>query len=155
MVTRLQSGNWTEFRQLPLSIEVNFHNSEGGQRNVSYDEAMGVVWNKALEAIIQAHRIGLKHVLFIHGFSTSRPGNTTARSQVRKLVRNKEVTPYIVRRSCIQHYSCLVVTIRENPTAKLPDLSCPQCKSREQKNKSRAGHFMCRSCRNVFNWFDL
>src|ERR1035437_9916430 len=65
--------------------------------------------------------------MFLHGWSTSRPGNTTSRSQVRKLMQSKESTPYIVRRDCIQHDTVFVAAIRplkfgsNNPIPTQPD----------------------------------
>ena len=130
---RLETGDWTQFRKLPHSVELDFHSSEQGPREVPYGEAMGEVGETAQEAIRRAYEIGLKYVIFTHGHSTSRRGETTARSQVRQLIKSQDATPYILRRDCIQHFSCFVVAIRENPSSQLPQLACPRCESVELK----------------------
>src|SRR5262249_34166107 len=106
------SGNWTQYRRLPKSIEVDFHYSESGPRNIPYWEAMDTVWGKAFDALEQAYHQGVRYVIFTHGSSTSRPGRTTARSQIRKLMRSPAATPYIRRSECIQHETVFVTAIR-------------------------------------------
>jgi hypothetical protein len=113
------SGNWTEYRKLQPSVEVDLHYSEFGPREIHYWEAMGRLRNDALEALKDAHQRGIRFVIFRHGSSTSRPGKTTARSEVRNLMRSKDATPYIVRSECIQHESVFVAAIRQNPDAAL------------------------------------
>lgn len=95
-------GNWTQYRKLPGLVEVDFHYAELGQPEVPYWETMGDIRVTALEALKRAFEEGTRFVLFRHGWSTSRPGNTTARSQVRGLMRSPDATPYIVRKQCIQ-----------------------------------------------------
>ncbi len=106
------SGSWTEYRQLPDATEVDFHDSEIGPRSGSYDEAMYQVRDRALEALKDAQQAGIKYVIFTHGWSTSRLGKRTARSEVRGLMRRTEATPYIIRRECTQHTSVFVAAIR-------------------------------------------
>jgi hypothetical protein len=151
----VQKKDWTEYRNLPLCVEVDFHRSERGPREIPYDEAMQEVWDDAFDAIQKAYRIGLRWILFTPGSSTSRPGATTARSQVRKLVRDKSATPYIVRAKCEYGRSFYVVAIRENPNVKPPDVLCPACGSDKYKKKSEAGHFECTACHKNFNWFGI
>lgn len=155
MMVRQEERDWTEFRKLPDSIEVDFHYSECGPREVSYDEAMQVVWDNALDAIRRAHSLGLKYVIFTHGQSTSRPGKTTGRSQVRRLLRSREATAFVLRSLCIQHSSCFVAAIRENPQAQMPILACPDCGSRNTRPKTTVGYFRCGECPKEFGWFDL
>lgn len=114
------TGDWTQYRELEHSREVDFHWSELGRRDIPYEEAMAEVHKKALEALKEAQSKGFRYVLFTHGFSTSRRGNSTARSEVRKLMRSKEATPYIIRKECIQHCSAFVATIRHNLDAQGP-----------------------------------
>lgn len=109
------SGDWTQYRKLQPSIEIDFHYSEYGQREVSYWEAMDRAWNEALGALKRAYQEGMPYVIFTHGSSTSRLGKTTARSQVRTLMRSKDATPYIIRSECIQHETVFVAAIRPNP----------------------------------------
>jgi len=103
--------NWVEFRLLPDLVERDFHWSSDKPSGDYYDN-MQAVWNTALSDLIVAQRDGKKFVLFRHGWSTSGIGKTTARSQVRKLMRSKDATPYVIRRECIQHDSVFVAAIR-------------------------------------------
>jgi len=73
---------------------------------------MAAVYSDALEALKNAQLNKLDYVVFTHGWSTSRPGTITSRSHVRKLMRSREATPYIIRRNCIQHHSVFVAAIR-------------------------------------------
>lgn len=109
------SGDWTQYRTLPALVEIDFHDNQHGQRKNPYSEAMGTVWDRALEALKKAYQEGKGYALFTHGSSTSRRGKTTARSQVRGLVRSKEATPYIRRCECIQHETVFAAAIRFNP----------------------------------------
>lgn len=105
-----EAGDWVKYRQLPDLIEVDFHWQEM-ERGLHY-ENMQQVWDQALRALTEAYTQKKKFVLFTHGSSTSRIGKTTARSQVRKLMRSKIVTPYINRSACIQHDSVFLAAIR-------------------------------------------
>lgn len=109
-----ENGDWARYRQLPDLVEVDFHwlGEEGGL----YHENMNTVWVRALSALAKAYEQEKKFVLFTHGWSTSRIGKTTARSQVRKLMRSKFATSYISRRTCIQHDSVFVAAIRPKTT---------------------------------------
>jgi hypothetical protein len=105
-------GNWVEYRnRFDGLVECDFHWSEEG-RGGSYYENMDMVWNRALEVLQKAQAEGKEYVLFSHGWSTSRMGTTTSRSQVRKLMRSKDSTPYIIRSKSIQHNSVFVAAIR-------------------------------------------
>ncbi len=109
--------NWTKFRTLPNCREVDFHWFDSGPREVSYGEGMAEVERVAMKALQDAFTQGVQYVLMTHGSSTSRPGQTTARSVIRGLMRSKAATPYIVRSQCVQHHSCFVAAIRPNPAA--------------------------------------
>ena len=122
---------------------------------------MEAVREKALDALEKAYRAGLAYVIFRHGSSTSRLGTTTARSQVRGLMRSKDATPFIIRSQCTQHYSVFVAVIRPNPdVVPLPDLPhCPECGSSRIEIRSfveGTGWFKCerKGCRRLFNWLD-
>ena len=105
-------GDWTQYRSLRPSIEVDFHWSDHGQRPKPYGETTAEVWHDAFEALKEAQRENIRYVIFIHGRSTSRPGKTTGRSEVRRLMRGKEATPYIIGKECIQHETVFVAVIR-------------------------------------------
>ncbi len=108
---KVELGNWVSYRKLPDLKEVDFHWT-GHESSGSYYENMQSVWNTALWELEKAQKENLRYVLFTHGLSTSRRGNTTARSQIRKLMRSKESTPFIIRKDCIQHPSVFVAAIR-------------------------------------------
>lgn len=104
-------GNWVEFRKLPDLSEVDFHWSKEESRG-NYYENMADVRKIALNSLIKAQQEGKKYVLLIHGWSTSRNGTTTSRSQIRGLMKHKDSTPYIIRKKCIQHDTVFVAAIR-------------------------------------------
>lgn len=105
------SCNWTDFRQLPDLVEVDFHWSDRGTHH-NYWESMEAVYNTAINALANAQKDGKKNVLFRHGSSTSRIGKTTARSQIRKAMLSKEATPFIIRSQSIQHETVFIASIR-------------------------------------------
>ena len=117
---------------------------------------MDRVWSVAEDAIRRAHAMGLRYVLFTHGASTSRPGQTTARSMIRSLLRGKEMTPFILRAQCIQHDTCFVAALRPNPAASRPALVCPKCGA-PLIPKSAAGSFRCkpRGDHGDWSWLDV
>jgi hypothetical protein len=109
-----EHGNWTEYRaRFGLSpadeIDLHFGRRELG---VSYDEVMAEVKSIVLQCLRGAQANGRPHFMFIHGWSTSRPGQTTARSVVRGVMRSPAATPYIVRAECIQHHTVFLVKIK-------------------------------------------
>src|SRR6266853_5509834 len=108
------SGGWRQYRGAGV-VEVDFHKSEFGPREIPYWEAMYEVYDETLAALKSAYEHGVERVLFRHGSSTSRRGNTTSRSVVRGLMRSKEATPYIRRRDCIQHETVFVAAIKCKP----------------------------------------
>ena len=112
MAFKREFGDWTQYRKLPSVVEVDFHQSEDAPRELPYWEAMGEIRGIAFEALKAAQKAGDRYVLFTHGWSTSRRGKTTARSEVRSLMRSPAATPYIVRRECIQHDSVFVAAVR-------------------------------------------
>lgn len=111
MAFKYQVGDWVKYRDLPNLIERDFHWMQE-ERTGLYHENMQAVWDVTLRTLKEAQQQGKIYVLFTHGKSTSRVGKTTARSQVRKLLRSKEATPYVIRRECIEHDSVFVAAIR-------------------------------------------
>ena len=85
-----------------------------GQGKSEYMEAMVEVWDVSFKVLRNAYEKNMQYVLYTHGWTTSRPSGTTARSQVRKLMRSKEATPYIDRARCIQHASVFVAAIKQS-----------------------------------------
>ena len=121
MAFKRESGNWTRYRKLPSVVEVDFHFAGAGRTPgmFGYWDAMAQVRQTALESLKAAQEAGNGHVLFTHGSSTSRPGRTTARSEIRRLMRSPEATPYIIRRECIQHDSVFVAAMKPAELVKL------------------------------------
>jgi hypothetical protein len=119
-----ESGNWTEYRKLESIMEVDFHYSEYSPRELScdspmsYDSPMETVYINAMRALENAYERGFKWLLLTHGKSTSRPGKTTARSVVRRLMTSKHATPFIIRKECVQHDSVFLAAIRPKHLAK-------------------------------------
>jgi hypothetical protein len=107
-----ETCNWTEFRGRFDLMEVDLH---FGRRElgVSYDDVMSDVEDLVRHNLAKAQTAGRPYVMFIHGSSTSRPGQRTARSVVRQFMRSKEATPFIVRSECIEHPTVFVAKIRK------------------------------------------
>jgi hypothetical protein len=110
MTTKFQSGSgdWTQYRtQLnrSKSDEIDLHFGKRDASSMSYDQAMAELTGIIEANLHKAQRKGRSYVMFTHGWSTSRVGKTTARSQVRSFMRSKAATPLIDRRGCIQHDS--------------------------------------------------
>ena len=110
-------GDWTLYRELPGLCEIDFHWSDTDEPH-GYWESMDLVYSVALKALEDAYEDSdVNYVLFTHGWSTSRIGATTSRSQVRGLMRSTAATPYIDRKRCIQHYSVFVAAIKPKSVA--------------------------------------
>jgi len=107
-----EKGDWTCYRKLPNVLEVDFHWQTNGPRKTDYWDCMAEVYTVAFDALKKAQAEGNQFVLFTHGASTSRTGQTTARSMVRGLMRSKESTPYIMKSKSIQHNTVFVAAIR-------------------------------------------
>jgi len=86
---QIGSGDWTRYRSLP-GEEIVLRELEEGFNDPN-----------------------TKHVLYMHGKSTSRNGKQTSRSVVREIMRGKAATPYIDRRCCIQHDSVFVAALKQ------------------------------------------
>lgn len=105
------TGNWTQYRVGHQADAPNYHHY-GQRSDEPYQNRMYAVYEGALEALKQAFEAGYESIIFEHGRSTSRNGKTTARSQIRSLMRSKEATPYINRKRCIQHDSVFVAVFK-------------------------------------------
>jgi hypothetical protein len=111
-----ETGDWKNYRarfSLRPEDEIDFHHERRRDLHVSYEDAMSEVEETVLAALRRAFERGRPYLMFRHGWSTSRQGQMTARSVVRRVMRSKEATPYIVRRECIQHYSVFVAKIKQ------------------------------------------
>jgi hypothetical protein len=111
---RHESGNWVSYRSrfgLTAGDEIDFH-FEGQKRSVDYWEAMQAIEETVERSLRKAQESGRPYVMFVHGWSTSGPFKTTARSVVRGFMRSKKATPLIERKHCIQHETVFVTKIR-------------------------------------------
>jgi hypothetical protein len=120
-VVMREQGNWVNFRQrfgLSAADEVDLH---FGRRDphTRYEDVMADVEQRVRESLRKAQETGRSYVMFIHGWSTSRPGQTTARSIVRSFIRSKEATPFIVRAECIQHDAVFIAKIKQPDRGRL------------------------------------
>jgi hypothetical protein len=107
------AGDWTELRKLtPAPWEIDYHADPNEPDGLDRWQRMDETIKGALEILKRAQEDRVTYVMFLHGSSTSRPGATTHRSQIRKLMRSKEATPYVIRNDCIQHPSVFVAAIR-------------------------------------------
>lgn len=118
-VIKNEKGNWTDYRArfgLTPADEIDLHfaneHSHSGWHE-PYDDKMATVENLVLQSLQTAQANDRSYIMFMHGWSTSRPGKTTARSVVRRVMRSSAATPYVVRAECIQHNSVFVAKVKK------------------------------------------
>jgi DNA-nicking Smr family endonuclease len=114
-MAKIETGDWKLYRArfgLSPDDEVDLHFGPR-ERGVSYDEAMADVRQLVENSLRKAQENGRAYVMFVHGWSTSHPGQTTARSMVRGFMRSKEATSFVERAKCIQHETAFVAKIRK------------------------------------------
>ena len=109
-------SDWVLYRaeySLTREDEVDLH---FGPRDpyTSYDDVMAEVRDILKNALVEAQNNDRPYVLFIHGWSTSRRGKTTARSVVRQFMRSPAATPYIERNGCIQDEAVFLAKVRRH-----------------------------------------
>ncbi|WP_426437810.1 hypothetical protein [Bradyrhizobium genosp. P] len=105
------NSDWTLYRR-PDCEEVDLHLGRRDRWAKSYEDAMADVAELVEHKLREAQREGRPYVMFVHGRSTSRPGATTARSQVRNFMRSKAATLLIERRHCVQHATIFLAKVR-------------------------------------------
>jgi hypothetical protein len=106
--------DWVEFRQrfrLLPEDEIDLH---FGRRDYHFlfEDAMATVEDIVVDALREAFERHRPYIMFVHGWSTSRPGQTTARSVVRRVMQSKRGTPFIDRTGCIRHKTVFVAKLR-------------------------------------------
>jgi hypothetical protein len=110
-------GDWGHLAAISgMRVDLHFGRGEPGQFWDNMAEVAGIV----MTALRDAQARGVRYVIFTHGYSTSRPFQTTARSIIRGIMRSKESTPFIIKSRCMQHESVFVAAIRKTPLD-LPD----------------------------------
>jgi broad specificity phosphatase PhoE len=107
-------GNWVDYRKrLGLSaddeVDLHFGSRDPG---VSYYDVMADVERLVEERLRKAQENERPYLMVVHGRSTSRPGQSTARSVVRRFMRSREATPFIVKAHSIQHPTVFIAKIR-------------------------------------------
>jgi dTDP-4-amino-4,6-dideoxygalactose transaminase len=110
-----EQGNWIDYRKrfgLSEADEIDLHFGRRDRNVASYNEAMADVEQLIRHSLHKAQENGRPYLMFVHGHSTSRPGQTTARSVVRQFMRSKEATPFVVKTHCIQHPTVFIAKIR-------------------------------------------
>jgi len=115
-----EQGNWLSYRErfgLSKADEIDLHFGRRDRNVASYDEAMADVEQLIRHSLRKARENGRPYLMFVHGHSTSRPGQTTARSVVRKFMGSKEATPFVVKAHCIQHPTVFLAKIRNGSQA--------------------------------------
>jgi hypothetical protein len=118
MMFKKDYRNWIEFRKLsPSPVEYDYHAGENEDDGLDYQGRMEWAYDCALSVLKQAQSNGKKYVMFIHGWSTSRIGKTTIRSQIRKCMRSKDATPFLIRKECIQHHTVFIASIRPSKSS--------------------------------------
>lgn len=111
---KIFEGNWIALRDLGV-VEINLHVDDRRPHGVSYQDVMYETYREAKKALIEHQATGVKAVLFVHGHSTSRSGSTTKRSMIRRLMRSKESTPFIIRKDCVEHETAFLAVLRPLP----------------------------------------
>jgi hypothetical protein len=109
------SGNWTDLRaqfNRAREDEIDLHFGRRDRWAMTYDDAMDGVAEIVLKSLLAVQKNKRPYVMFTHGWSTSRPGKTTARSVVRGIMRSREATPFIERWGCIQHEAAFVAKVQ-------------------------------------------
>jgi hypothetical protein len=84
-IIRRETGNWVEYRQrfdLSAADEVDLHFGKR-ELGLSYYEVMDDVKQIVVHSLRKAQENDRPYIMFVHGWSTSRRGQTTARSVVR------------------------------------------------------------------------
>jgi len=104
--------DWIEYRSrfnLSETDQVDFH---FGPSAMAHHDAMAEVTRIVERALKEAQRRARPYLMFRHGSSTSWPGRTSSRSQVRGFMLSKEATALIERKHCIEHETVFVAKIR-------------------------------------------
>ena len=106
-------GDGREWKNRTDTLVVDYH--DGPDHGMAYWELLEDFHKRTMKALKKAQKEGIDFVLFTHGSSTSRQGFQTARSEVRKIMRGKKGTPYIIRKQCIDYGSSFLASIRPLP----------------------------------------
>jgi hypothetical protein len=110
-----EQGDWVSYRKrfgLSEADEIDLHFGQRDRNVAAYYDVMNDVEELVKRSLQKAQENGRPYVMFVHGYSTSRPGQTTARSVVRGFMRSKEATPFIVKAQSIQHPTVFIAKIR-------------------------------------------
>jgi hypothetical protein len=109
-----ETGDWKRFRErfgLARTDEVDLHFGRRDPRT-PYWEIMDELRELVANREKRAQQNGRPYLMFVHGWSTSRAGQTIARSAVRGFMRSTAATPFIERAKSIQHETVFPAKIR-------------------------------------------
>jgi hypothetical protein len=95
------SGDGRDWKKHPKTLVIDYH--DGSDYGMEYWEHLEDFHNRTMEGLKKAQKDGYEYILFTHGSSTSRQGTQTARSEVRKIMKGKKGTPFIIRKYCIDY----------------------------------------------------
>jgi hypothetical protein len=104
-------GDWAQYISDDVA-KVDFHFGRRDRYKHIYGDCMAEVHHLALQSLQKAQKNGDRWVMLMHGYSTSRPFMTTARTIVRGLMRSSESTPYIIKSQSIQFDAVFLTAIR-------------------------------------------
>jgi hypothetical protein len=114
MPIQRRNSDWKLYRaqfSLTSEDETDLHLGRRDPRQ-RYEDVMAEVRDIVETALIKAQKNNRPYVLFVHGWSTSRPGQTTARSVVRQFMRSPAATQYLERNGCIQDETVFLAKVR-------------------------------------------
>jgi len=98
--------SWRDLSQLTSPpIEVDYRGDTNKPDGLAYWQRMDQTFKAALEILKQAHKGGNTYVMFRRGLSTLRRSADYAPITIRKLMRSKEATRYIIQKNRIQQPS--------------------------------------------------
>ena len=103
-------GDGREWKEIPKTLIIDYH--DGPDFGLEYWEHLEDFRKRTIEELIKSQKEGYEYILFTHGSSTSRQGAQTARSEVRKIMKGKEGTPFITRSECIDYFSSFLAAIK-------------------------------------------
>jgi hypothetical protein len=104
-------GDWESFsNSLPGLMRVDMHFGRG--KPGAFWDNMIANSNLVMDSLQKAQEKGYQYVLFAHGYSTARPGQTTTRSIVRAIMKGTASTPFIIKNKSYHHNSVFIARIK-------------------------------------------
>jgi len=104
----------TEWRK--LCRDLNYLRVDIPLSGPNYHDTLSRAHQIALDGLKQAQKEGYDYLLLVHGHGS--PGQTTPASIVRKLIRSKESTPYVIKLRSKKYDDVLLAAIRRKKKGK-------------------------------------